>query len=337
MPKGTSTKVQAIREKLRHRIQGGFMRPGDRFPSNREIAERYGISYQTAHRLIQELVETGLLVRKVGSGTYLQGNPVNWNGCQILFNPRAKRTGSFGHTLLQYILGHLKQENLSAKASYVHRPVSPETRRIPMLWEAPEILTTILDERRYAILLQDEPPPGVAGTFIDSVNIDDFSGGVAAGEVLTHTGSGKPAILAGPADDARSRERVRGFRHVHPRSKIVYAENWYYEGGFAAAEAVLKIKPGRIFCCNDRLAQALIDYCSKHFCGSIAIVGFDDAPIAEELNLSTIAIPWQQTAFLAAELLKRRLNGETSTATRHILAPRPVERNTIREFPTTKP
>lgn len=45
---------------------------GERIPSEREIARQFGVSQMTVNRAIQELVRDGVLVRRVGSGTYVQ-------------------------------------------------------------------------------------------------------------------------------------------------------------------------------------------------------------------------------------------------------------------------
>jgi DNA-binding GntR family transcriptional regulator len=54
-------------------IQSASSHPGRKFMSNRAIARRYKISYQTADLLVRELAGEGLLDRRPASGTYITG------------------------------------------------------------------------------------------------------------------------------------------------------------------------------------------------------------------------------------------------------------------------
>lgn len=53
------------------RIAGGELRPGQRLPAERDLAIEWGIGYQTARRAVQELKDRGLIVSRVGKGTYV--------------------------------------------------------------------------------------------------------------------------------------------------------------------------------------------------------------------------------------------------------------------------
>jgi DNA-binding LacI/PurR family transcriptional regulator len=61
------------------------------------------------------------------------------------------------------------------------------------------------------------------------------------------------------------------------------------------------------------------------------VVGFDDAPVAEALNLTTIAIPWHEMVAGAVDIIRRRMNGHTGAAAKLIFAPRPVMRASMRQ------
>jgi GntR family transcriptional regulator len=53
-------------------INSGRARPGDRLPSERELAEAHGISRQTVRQTINQLVLQGILYRQQGKGTYVR-------------------------------------------------------------------------------------------------------------------------------------------------------------------------------------------------------------------------------------------------------------------------
>ncbi|MGQ9736338.1 MAG: substrate-binding domain-containing protein [Armatimonadota bacterium] len=65
-------RYQRIQKHIEQLIAQRRVREGERIPSEREIARQFGVSQMTVNRAIQELVRAGVLVRRVGSGTYVQ-------------------------------------------------------------------------------------------------------------------------------------------------------------------------------------------------------------------------------------------------------------------------
>ncbi len=57
---------------IQAQIESGALQPGDRFPDMRKLAEDWGIAYQTVRRTMQELRERGLVVSRVGKGTFVK-------------------------------------------------------------------------------------------------------------------------------------------------------------------------------------------------------------------------------------------------------------------------
>ncbi|MBB5079144.1 TetR/AcrR family transcriptional regulator C-terminal domain-containing protein [Nonomuraea endophytica] len=62
-----------IAAEIRARIVNGRLRPGDRVPSIREIAQRWGVAVATATRVMATLRDDGLVETKVGAGTVVSG------------------------------------------------------------------------------------------------------------------------------------------------------------------------------------------------------------------------------------------------------------------------
>ena len=52
-------------------IASGELAPGQKFPDQRELAEEWGVAYQTVRRAMRELHERGLVVSRVGKGTFV--------------------------------------------------------------------------------------------------------------------------------------------------------------------------------------------------------------------------------------------------------------------------
>ena len=63
-----SSSVTLQIEKL---ILRGILRPGDRLPPERELAERFGVSRPSLREAIANLDEKGLLISKANSGVFV--------------------------------------------------------------------------------------------------------------------------------------------------------------------------------------------------------------------------------------------------------------------------
>lgn len=323
MARPRSEQTLLVKEKMIARLKGGFHPPGQRFFSNRGLVAHFGISYQTADRLIRELVDEGWLERRPSAGTYVSGKAVAWQGAALVFHERAKRAGSFGARLLDDLTQALGQAGIASKRIWSSdEQAVEEDQWLPVLWECPQTMVGLASARRFLLVLNDTPPPGLASSFVDSVACDDFSGGAAAAELLRSAGfSDHTAVLAGPESDHRSQQRVAGFRSVSNEARVFWSESWDAEAAAKLAPRLAKGKFVGVFCCSDRLAEGLVTSGRE-----LAIVGFDDAPVAEVLDLTTIAIPWQEMVAGAVDIIRRRMNGYTGAAAKLIFAPRPVMR-----------
>jgi len=51
----------------------GNLAPGQKLPAERDLADEWGIGYQTVRRAMRELRERGLVVSRVGKGTFIAG------------------------------------------------------------------------------------------------------------------------------------------------------------------------------------------------------------------------------------------------------------------------
>ncbi|MEI7744383.1 MAG: GntR family transcriptional regulator [Chloroflexota bacterium] len=74
MPNRDDSTRQAIRVRLRELIASA--RPGDRLPSERELAARWGAARMTVRNATDSLVSESLVERRHGSGTYVLPRPV---------------------------------------------------------------------------------------------------------------------------------------------------------------------------------------------------------------------------------------------------------------------
>jgi GntR family transcriptional regulator len=69
-----------LEELIRTWIESGKRQPGDRIPSELELASTHDISRTTARRAIETLVMEGLLFRQPGKGTFVAEPKMAWPG-----------------------------------------------------------------------------------------------------------------------------------------------------------------------------------------------------------------------------------------------------------------
>ena len=271
-----------------------------------------------------------MLERRAASGTFIPGGAQFFDGAHLIFDGRARREDSFGGRLVEKLSRRLERDGIKFRLDFSDA-LSLKIRRgfFPVLWESPRFVESCLKANRPAILLNDRPAPGLSATFLDSVSIDDFSGGAGAAQLLFRANeNGKNwAIVGGLEGDVRSQMRVAGAQSVLKNASVLSAGGWYFEDGYRVAPQVLGAGGDGIFCANDRLAHAISTFAREENRKLPTIVGFDDAPIAEKIGLTTMAIPWDELIFEAAQIIKKRMNGDNAGARQLILTPRPIVRN----------
>ncbi|CAG1011261.1 HTH-type transcriptional repressor NagR [Anaerolineales bacterium] len=68
---GVIPRYYQLKEILEKRIQSGEFQPGDRFPTDDELCQEYGLSRGTVRRAVEMLINAGLLRREQGRGTFI--------------------------------------------------------------------------------------------------------------------------------------------------------------------------------------------------------------------------------------------------------------------------
>ncbi len=63
-----------ISEQIAREISAGLLVDGERLPTEREMAQNYGVAVRTLRKSLTRLTEMGLLARKQGSGNYIRKN-----------------------------------------------------------------------------------------------------------------------------------------------------------------------------------------------------------------------------------------------------------------------
>jgi LacI family transcriptional regulator len=168
------------------------------------------------------------------------------------------------------------------------------------------------------VVLTSRRLPGIL-----SVTCDDLLGGRLAAEHLLELGHRDLAVIAGEPYASTGIDRTRGFREACAEKGVeipdthVLHSRFNVRGGREAAEVLLRLdpRPTALFVVNDFAAigaMGAIRDSRLQVGQDVAVVGFNDVPLAAELSvpLSSVRSPMWEMGYEAARTLVRLINGE---------------------------
>ena len=160
----------------------------------------------------------------------------------------------------------------------------------------------------------------VRGTPPFYVEVDNAGGARAATEYLIRGGRRRIAMITGPDDTAVGRERRRGYAEALTLAGlgpyVTEPGDFMETGGAAAMLALLSARPDldAVVAANDNMAAGALRVlrdAGRSVPGDVAVMGFDDLPIAMHTDpkLTTIHQPVQALGREAARMLIELLDG----------------------------
>jgi DNA-binding LacI/PurR family transcriptional regulator len=114
------------------------------------------------------------------------------------------------------------------------------------------------------------------------------------------------------------------FSHACRAAREFDGGDWFGRRVPQILRLALRAGPDGVFCVNDRIASVFLECCQHQSITPPPVIGHDNTPNAEKLNLTTIGLPWDEFAVVARELIQSRLDGYSGVARQVILAQRPV-------------
>jgi LacI family transcriptional regulator len=167
---------------------------------------------------------------------------------------------------------------------------------------------------------------------VNSVDIDNTQAAQQATIHLINCGRSYLATISGPQNQTAGQDRLRGFRLAIEQKGMIFdaalaAEGNFTEaGGYTAMQKLLPAHPDAVFVASDMMAAGAlraIRETSLKVPQDIAIVGFDDIPVAAQLNppLTTIRQPIQRMGSLAVETLIDVIHQPETQPRRIVLQP----------------
>ncbi|MEM8665079.1 MAG: UTRA domain-containing protein, partial [Pseudomonadota bacterium] len=98
---------QSIQKHLLDQISSAALLPGQKVPSENELARTFGVSRMTVQRAIRELVSRGIVTRQRGSGTYVSMAP--WQFSLLEVRELAEEISSRGGRPVRKVLRQERQ------------------------------------------------------------------------------------------------------------------------------------------------------------------------------------------------------------------------------------
>lgn len=74
-PSAAKPLYEQIADWAQGEIEAGRLTPGQKFADSRDLADEWGVAYLTVRRAFRELAERGLVVARVGKGTFVAERP----------------------------------------------------------------------------------------------------------------------------------------------------------------------------------------------------------------------------------------------------------------------
>jgi DNA-binding LacI/PurR family transcriptional regulator len=179
----------------------------------------------------------------------------------------------------------------------------------------------------------------IRGLKIDSVSINNESGGYLATKKLIENGHKRIGIICGIKGLSNTQERLKGYTLALEEANlpvnddlIVYGD--YTEpGGRAAMQKLLTIdrSPSAVFSTNNLMTLGCVKELYQRKISipdDMALIGFDDSTWAEAIipPLTTVRQPGYELGVHAAELLIKRLNKRDANTMTIVLNPELVVR-----------
>jgi len=342
MSRAKKAKHQVVFEALSRDITSGRYRPGQKFPSEAALVNRFNVSRITAARAVHDLQAQGLVERFAGSGTYVRGLDDGSRtglvfgliipdlGTTEIFEPIcqgiASARQSAGHALLwpHAISGIANAESqaLQLCEQCIARQVdgvffapvemtahsTEVNRQVVSALRKANIPTVFLDRRPEGADERRQEKASSPRDRGDLVSIDNQRAGFLATEHLLKCGARDIGFLAYPGQASSVAGRIAGYRQALDKAGQVFLVH-----NISRVELPPAAESCNAFvCANDHIAghvmQALLEKRIR-VPQDVRIVGIDDVNYAALLPvpLTTVHQPCREIGETALQLLLDRI------------------------------
>jgi DNA-binding LacI/PurR family transcriptional regulator len=323
-------------------ITAGRFRPGDRIPTEAELAKTFSASRTTISRAMRDLKGRGLIQRQRGGGTRVAQVAVESGGNRIAFfapfAPLASNLGFMdgqihahladltarrGDDMRLQLIGRRGNSQLEQMLSAVEEMVDKGINGVfyypielpPETMHYNQLVVEKMHAAGLAVVLVDRDIVSFPQrSKLTLVTFDNRRSGYLVTDHLIKRGCKRIAFIGTPYVSSASADRTRGYIDAMEDNDLPADRSWIRRADLRDLDAAFcrqlieEVRPDAIICKQDSYAAVvgrhLIEMGLK-IGQDVMLAGFDDQPIAEVLPvpLTTVRFPVDPLTQLSYECL----------------------------------
>ena len=330
---------------LKNEITVGEYKPGNKFPSIRELAEKYGISKITVNSVISNLVMEGLLVVQQGRGTFVTERKINTRNKKMIgvmfFDFRME--DNVEAAMFNNIQEHLREDyfvipyNSYNKNDFFYKGIKGfmDLEVDGMILVPPttedldeSILKALLGSKDIPMVFINRKVPNFNADFIKA----DFEEGIyKATRYILNKGKRKIALFGHDSPSIGPR-MYDGYKRAYKDCGIPVNEELAMHKSHNEAEIKALISRIDGFITSDdiiyRLRNIFLE-CGKRIPEDISIVGINDTIYAQVMTppLTSITHPSAQMGYEAVRLVMDRIESRRTEVVEKAIIPELIIRS----------
>ena len=328
-------KYRAVYNALLRAIRRGEYTAGSRLPTESELLAEFNVSRITVIRALRDLEAAGIVRRRRGSGTYVQGpQPTASASIGVIFPPLepgsifstvhqvlGRESQKLGWQMLFHDIADTDTPQMAADILehvfkgpvrgllYLPLPVAATCGQIN------EAVARQCQTRKIPLVLLDRDIHHLHDrSHFDVVGSDNELGGFLVGQHLIKRGCRRILFFTDAREHPTAEARWEGVRRAVVQSPSVWCEICSGDGDDSAFVAAIlaKHQPDGIACVNDMTAAKVMRTLLRQgikIPQRIKLTGFDDTSTAALLSvpLTTVRQSAEGMAIQAANLMRQRL------------------------------
>ena len=352
----SNTKYKQLIGILSSEISDSELKPGDRMPSEIELAKKYGISLGTVRQATAELVSRGILVKKQGVGTFVAEKlRVKTHTIGLIltdignyfFSQIARSIQHAAHEKKYSVIYYNTHDNLKREGESIQMLLDKGVDGIiivPLIESGETGLLNQIYSRHIPFVYLDRAPKSPAGP---SIETDNVKGTQMAVEHLISLGHRRIVCISSRPSTTNVKKRIKGYVSTMQRHGITADEQLVErsdleddDGGWDATRKLLSLspKPTAIFAVNDITAIGAYRAAKERGLAvpaQLSIIGFDDIELSSQLDvpLTTIAQPIATMGEMAVSILLESMEKKHAHVMRKVkLEPKLMVRQSTRKI-----
>lgn len=336
-----NTTLQELQSIIVNNISEGIWAPGERIPSERQLAQAYNVTRTAVRKAIASLTEQGVLVAIPGSGTYVSTKAQKAASSKtIAFLVCSRGKPDYTVTTNLFYAQVLRGVELAARRMNYECIVSTIDELERDYGSLDDILNKVdglvLGELRcqrlHDHIVRSRYPttlisPSLHSPVLDTIKIDSYSGSLNAVDYLVSLGHKRIAFVGGSKDSHPAQERLAGYKAGLKKNGLEISERLIRISGwdFAAAREAVRDLVAReqftaILAASDYLAFAALQVLREHNLrvpDDVSVIGFDDLEVAAHQSppLTSVRVHKEELGKLAVTMLLTRLEDERTVGT----------------------